>query len=139
MITEVCQYLKNWFELKKIHGKFVIENGYINNVGLLDGQYYRVIGSALNDGVHRYPDALRDETFEGSVWTMGIPQAVLDLVSEIEAWRAKYETVDSTAMSPFQSESFGGYSYSKGSTSNGSTNPGWQSVFASRLNPWRKI
>ena len=87
---------------------------------------------------------LIDETFEGAVWAMAVPPAVLALLAEIEAWQEKYGGVDSAAMSPFTSESFGGYSYSKGSrgssSSSGTGDAGtWQSVFSSRLNKWRKI
>ena len=58
-------------------------------------------------------------------------------------WSDKYLGVDSAAMSPFNSESFGGYSYSKsgGSSSSGNVDLSgtWQGAFADRLNNWRKI
>lgn len=148
MLTELCQYLKNWFDRNKpkYSGQVVIENGAITSplgsVALINGQYFRIIGSALNDGVHKYGDNdLVDETFSGSVWAMAIPPAVVALADDIAAWRAKYESVDSAAMSPYTSESFGGYSYSKsvGSSANGGNVNSWQSTFASRLNPWRKL
>jgi glycosyltransferase involved in cell wall biosynthesis len=43
--------------------------------------------------------------------------------------------------SPYSSESFGGYSYSKasGTDNHGNDVTSWQSKFASRLNHWRKI
>jgi len=148
VITQVCQYLKNWFKLAEFAGTFEIKSGTITSyddgdMGLLDGQYFRVIGSVFNDGVHKN-DAehsdLVDETFTGAVWAMGVPMAVLDLVDDIKAWQTKYGAIDSEAMSPFISESFGGYSYSKGSSSTGASSGGtWQSTFASQLAPWRKI
>ena len=147
MLTELCQELHNWFDRERYFGKFEITGGTITAPFLVDGQYYRIVGSIFNDGVHKYgdiKDVLTDETFNGSVWALGIPKAVLNLADEIAAWKAKYESPDSEAMSPFQSESFGGYSYNKGSTSsaNGSaatTPTGWKAVFASNLNRWRKI
>ena len=45
-------------------------------------------------------------------------------------------------MSPFSSESFGGYSYSKAqgyAGEGGGMLNTWQAIFASRLAPWRKI
>ena len=88
-------------------------------------------------------DELHDENFSGAVWAMAVPPTAIALSEEIEAWQAKYGSVDSAAMSPFNSESFGGYSYTKstgGSYSSGSGgNPSWQSVFADKLNRWRKI
>ena len=48
---------------------------------------------------------------------------------------------DSAAMSPYMSESFGGYSYSKGAsnTASGGSVVTWQDAFKTRLAPWRKI
>lgn len=140
MLTEICQYLKNWFEKDKYVGEFTIANGQLaTDVGLQNNQYFRVIGSVFNDGVHKYPsDSLTDEAFEGSIWTMAVPPAVIDLSEKIQAWMNTYgETVNT----PYSSESFGGYSYTKASSGTGSvsSNPTWQSTFASELNRWRKI
>lgn len=148
MLTEICQYLHNWFEVAKFYGKFIISDGHIESyndgdIGLIEGQYFRIIGSLLNDGVHQYPsEGLKDETFDGAIWSMALPPAVLSLSEEIDSWQIKHGSVDSTAMSPYNSESFGGYSYSKssgGSVESGGGSGGWQSAFANRLNPWRKL
>lgn len=144
MLTELCQELRNWFDRERHYGTFTIENGNITADFLANGQYFRVIGSVFSDGVHQYPAAdLPSETFDGSVWALAIPKPVINLATEIAAWRAKYETVDSAAMSPFNSESFGGYSYSKSGNGNANSSsssaPTWKTAFASRLNMWRKI
>ena len=74
---------------------------------------------------------------------MSIPPDFISLVTEISAYQAKYGDINSTAMSPFNSESFGGYSYSKSSGGNVDTsqNKGgtWQGAFGARLAKWRKI
>lgn len=143
MLTELCQELRNWFDLDRKYGTFTISSGALAADFLANGQYYRIIGSVFNDGVHKYgdtSDVLTDEVFDGSVWALGIPKAVIDLAADIAAWQEKYGTAGSAALSPFQSESFGGYSYNKGG--NGSTNAtsvGWREAFASNLNRWRKI
>ena len=151
MLTEVCQELKNWFDrgLPKWIGKITIhEDGRIdydgsNYVSLQDGQYFRVVGSVFNDGVYQYPAYdLREETFMGAIWAMAVPPAVIALSEEIADWQKKYGGVDSQLMSPFQSESFGGYSYSKsgGGAGDGKTNAGsWKGAFGTKLNAWRKI
>lgn len=155
MLTELCQYLKNWFELDQISGKVTITGGTItvasdsllfsdgNPATILPGQYIHIEGSVYNNGVFQYgEDQLTDETFDGTIWLMGVPQAIIDLDAEITEWRQKYEAVGSPAMSPFTSESFKGYSYSKGTVSGGSGSEsalGWQTVFYNRLAPWRKI
>lgn len=148
MLTELCQELHNWFDLERHTGTFEIVGGVITAPFLVDGQYYRILGSVFNDGVHQYgheaEGELKDESFDGAVWALGIPKAVIKLAEDIAEWQNKYGTVDSAAMSPYTSESFGGYTYSKGggSASSGSGSGGgtdWRSVFASRLNMWRKL
>lgn len=154
MLTELCQYLKNWFELDQMSGEVTITDGTITVVSdslifggrvptIQTGQYIHIEGSVFNNGVFQYgEDQLTDETFNGTVWLMGVPQAIIDLDAEISAWRQKYESVSSPAMSPFNSESFKGYSYSKGTVSSGAgaeSALGWQNVFGPRLAPWRKI
>lgn len=143
MLTELCQELHNWFEREKRSGSFRIVDGMLEADFLLPGQYFRVMGSLFNDGVHQFGnDFLNDEDFTGSVWSLAIPEAVIKLSEDIDAWRAKYEAPESSAMSPYMSESFGGYSYSKGSAISGTGTGGatsWRTSFASRMNAWRKI
>lgn len=152
MMTELCQELRNWFNRGQpvINGDFIIENGEIYGVNIAEtnylknGQYYRIIGSVFNDGVHKYGDTdLTDEEFTGSLWAMAVPPAVIALASDIEAWNEKYGGVDGPTMSPFTSESFGGYSYTKaagsGTGDSGVAGGTWESAFRSRLNMWRKI
>lgn len=141
MLEELMRECRNWFVVPNgVHlGAFTIKDGSITLPFLVEGQYFRVIGSVFNDGVYQYgAGGLTDEDFDGAVWALAVPAAFLSLVEEIEAWRGKYE---SAASSPFQSESFAGYSYTKSSTngdSDGSVT-GWQGVFAPRLNKWRKL
>ncbi len=142
MLTELCQELHNWFEREKRSGSFRIVDGMLEADFLLPGQYFRVMGSIFNDGVHQYGDMndrLNDEDFIGSVWSLAIPEAVIKLSEDIDAWRAKYEEAGSSAMSPFTSESFGGYSYSKGSGSAAGSAVSWRNAFAPRLSAWRKL
>jgi hypothetical protein len=117
---------------------------------LLDGQYFRIIGSTFNDNVFSNPPfvngqpLLRDETFEGAVWALAIPKEIEDLAQEIEDWESKYGGADSPVNAPYSSESFDGYSYSKASGNGtdgtaGASAGDWRSVYGSRLNLWRKI
>lgn len=147
MLSQICLYLKNWFNYNqpKFFGKFSIEDGQLNIAGdIQENQYYRIVGSVFNDGVYkRGKESLQDEAFDGAIWLMAVPQDVIDLAAEIAAWQAKYGGIDSENMSPYQSESFGGYSYSKGSGGSsektGSSVPTWQSVFGARLRRYKKI
>lgn len=145
MLTQVCQYLRNWFERTKYVGDFTIASGELtyrdgSALPLLSGQYYRIVGSILNDGVHQVEEEgnpLKDESFTGSVWSMAVPPDFLTLVGDIGEW---VEANAAAINSPYQSESFAGYSYSKGyAGGNGTDAITWQSQFAARLAPWRKI
>ena len=143
MLEEVLRAIKDYFIREVRTGTFSIVDGSLDADFLVSGQYFKINGSLLNDGVYQWPtDKLTDETFAGEVWAMAVPKAVIALAEDVEAWQQKYGTADSAAMSPYNSESFGGYSYSKSAASGGSGGAGgvsWQSVFASRLNQWRKI
>lgn len=146
-IFEVCQYLKNWFDRNQIKylGNITISNGALSETyGLKAGQYFRINGSTLNnDGVYQYPiTTLTDETFSGAIWGMSLPKAFIALLNDIEAWKTKYASVDSAAMSPYTSESFGGYSKSGGAGSSDTSKDKsgtWQGVFGARLAPYRKM
>ena len=133
MLDELLTHLNNFFTPHGgIHdGEYTITDGSIELPFLVDGQYFRITGSTLNDGVYQYPThGLSDETFSGAVWAMAVPPAVIALSAEIEAWQTKY---GDSVSGPMASESFGGYSYTK------STSSSWQDAFRSRLNKWRKI
>jgi len=140
MIEKICAYIHNYFVYGRYSGTFTIENGSIALPFLVDGQYFCICDSRLNDGVYQYPtDALADETFDGVIWEMRVPRAFLDLVTEIEAWQEKY---GAATAGPYQSESFNDYSYNKGTTSDASGRSvpiTWQTTFGSYLNQWRKL
>lgn len=136
MLETVLQNLNNWFLVPDgVHaGEFTVQGGQITLPFLQTGQYFRVVGSVFNDGLHQYSVAdLTDETFTGSVWALAVPKAVIELAEEIDAWQTK-----NGDPGPFTSESFGGYSYSKATNASGMA-VGWQDVFKSRLNDWRRI
>lgn len=144
MLGEICAEIKNYFVKDgDIHiGDWEISNGTISSTLDFPTNYIRIVGSRLNDGVHLITDKLQDEKFHGGIWVMSPPQDFLLLVMEIEEWQTKNGAVNSQNMSPYQSESFGGYSYSKGAggSGNGSSSvPTWQSTYASRLNLYRKV
>ena len=142
MVTmkEICDYIHNYFEKETIEGSFTIAGGTLEAVTILENQYYRVQGSIFNDGIYKAPASnLTDETFEGVITLMAVPKDVLDVLTEATAWEiANQKVLDS----PYQSESFGGYSYSKGASQrkDGSqARTSWRDVFGDRLNAYRKI
>lgn len=138
MLEQLLMHLNNWFLVPGgIHeGTYTIKDGGITLPFLAIGQYFRICGSVFNDGLHQYPAGdLKTETFDGTVWALAIPQAVIDLAAEIEEWQKKN---GEAASGIYQSESFGGYQYSKQTASDGGQLTVW-SVFRKRLNQWRKL
>ena len=142
MLEQVLRETKNWFIVPGgVHtGSFTIEGGGITLPFLRPGQYFRICGSVFNDGLHQYGpsmELLADETFTGTVWALAVPGVVVELAEEIAAWQEKYGAV---VDSPYTSESFGGYSYSKASGAGDiAGSGGWQAAFRARMNPYRKL
>ena len=146
MLSEICLYLNNWFDFNqsKFIGKLTIEGGVLDVAeGIQENQYYRIVGSVFNDGVYqRGKETLTDEVFKGAVWLMALPADFLALVKDIEDWVKLYGGTDSQNMSPYTSESFGGYSYTKASgnsAASGASVPTWQGIFADRLRRYKKV
>ena len=151
MLQTVMDFVHNYFVKAPNPGKYTIQNGNLSPLpALLDGQRFWIVGSILNDGVYTYHSdgikndddsiavGLRDETFTGSVCTLAVPPAVIELTGEINAWVDKNsEAVNS----PYTSENvIGVYSYTKASGGTGAGGAiSWQDVFKSRLDRWRKV
>ena len=139
MLEQVLMNIRNWFPVKGgiYSGTFTIKDGGITLPFLADGQYFRICGSVFNDGLHQYPATdLVDEEFSGAIWALAIPPAVVDLANEISEWQKKN---GEAASGIYQSESFGGYSYSKATDSVSGGAVTWQSAFKKQLSAWRKI
>lgn len=120
MISELCAELRNYFLRDYVNpeqymhsGSFVIANGEMQSLPFLKfGQYYRIVGSTFNDGVHKYSanhrgtedsETLIDEEFEGTIWEMFVPKEVVDLSAEIQDWVSKMRTPSTARISPSHS------------------------------------
>ena len=138
MLEQILRYLKNYFIVEVWTGTFVIESGSIDVDFLKEGQYFRICGSIFNDGVYRYPaEDLKDEVFDGEVWALAVPNEIISISEEAEVVYQKNKDVFD---SPFNSESFGGYSYTKGGNSSGASGRAAAiRGFADQLDSWRKI
>lgn len=135
MLEELLAEIHNWFECGYLAGELAVTGGELTlpHGFVKPGQYYRIAGSVFNDGLHRYPTSgLTDEVFHGEVWALAVPKAVTDIAAEVEAW------CKANADSVYTSESFGGYSYTKATASDGMP-VRWQDAFRRRLDCWRKL
>ena len=139
MLEEILDYIHNYFVKEIYKGKFKIEEGSLSVDFLQENQYFKVKGSVFNDGIHKFSsDILTDEEFKGEIWAMAVPTRLIELAAEIEEWQEKNTE---TLSSPYQSESFGGYSYTKATSGSGggSSQITWRDVFGKKLNAYRKI
>ena len=135
MLNEILRYIRNYFPdlSKQMEGEFDIKGGKaVPFPSLVSGQYFLIEGSAMNDGVWNDTAGLTDETFSGAITPLKVPKDLLALAADIEEYQKSADA------SPYVSESFGGYSYTKATDPNG-TPASWQTAFATRLKAWRKI
>lgn len=138
-LYELLRYLRNFFPGERwTLTNEPIQAGSIALPGLEYGDYYLVEGSKRNDGLHiQGMSDLVGDTLTGCITECRIPPDLVAIHEEINYWQSKNAEA---VTSPFQSESFGGYSYTKKSGSSaGGAADSWQSAFASRLRIWRKI
>lgn len=139
-IKEICDYIHNYFEADEVSGEFEIADGSLDASFLSTNQYFRIQGSIFNDGIYKYPASdLIDEKFKGVITAMAVPKDVLDVLAKATKWEEDNANV---LNSPFTSESFGGYSYSKGTSSKKDGSQGtftWRDVFGDELKAYRKI
>lgn len=113
-LTRICAKLKNHFLRNKYEGEFTLVSGTAP-LELLDGQYFVIVNSNLNDGVFQNTAEslanIQPETFTGRIWTMSVPVDFLELVKDIDRLNAKVEELGLLDKG-YASESFGGYTYS---------------------------
>ena len=137
MVAKILNAIHNYFICETHSGNFEITGGTLDtSFEIISHQFYKIEGSKMNDGIYERgvnDTSLVNETFTGTVHLLAVPKEIRTLASEISAWVEKYGN------SPYTSESFGGYSYSKGTSSATGSAAGWQDVFRSQLNTWRKV
>lgn len=136
MLFEIMNRINNFFVIESYKGVWTIEDGRIVLPFVQKNQYFRIYGSVFNDGVYKMNDylTLQDETFEGVISGLAIPNSFLELVSEIEQWQVKY----ADAVTPYSSESFADYSYSISKNDKGQS-VSWYDAFSKRLSTYRKV
>ena len=151
MLQQVCEQIHNYFAKEQYADTFTVAGGSISPaVTLQEGQRFLICGSALNDGIYTYHGTgikndddtevagLHDETWAGTICSLAVPPAVIELSAEIKAW---VDANGAAVNSPYTSESvIGVYSYTKATGGSGAGGAvSWEDVFKSRLNRWRKV
>lgn len=145
MLTEICAYLNNYFEYEKKHGTIKIEAGVIScngeQIALETGQHFALFRGRIPLGVFTQGETLTNKTFEGSVWLMDVPRSIEEADTWAKAWMAENGAATAAGNSAYQSESFGGYSYNKGTNAKGKAGTSIfdNAQFAAMLAPYRKL
>lgn len=135
MLYIVMRHIRNFFPGTSVERLFTIEDGKIDLSSFVkNGQYFLIEGSDLNDGVHLYDEGLSllDEKFNGRITALKLPRDFIETVKRMEE-----DVKSGKYYSPYASESFGGYSYSRAQGSNGPANV--FEVYKSDLSVWRKL
>ena len=141
-MEKILNYLNNYFYRFGEKGTYNITSNTIEVRGTyLEGQYIRLTGSILNDGVFKVInvedntitiDGAVNEVFEGCIYSLAVPKEITELEKQIN----KYE--EENQKGGYASESFGNYSYTKAQSPNGGLAT-WKDVFRNELKPYRKI
>ena len=136
MIGELLHEIRNYFDKSRHFGTFRIVDGspIFDGIPIQTGQYFRIYGSAFNDGVYMYPCVdLGGGRSIKKIWLLAIPQEIIELNEEIDKWDELYGV-----SGPFNNESFAGYAYTRATAKNGGKYT-WKDEFAGQLKRWRKI
>ena len=138
---------RNYFINTIERGRFTATEATVAVSGAyLPGQYVRIVGAVLNSGVFKVVavsngklvlDGLANETFSGAICGLAVPADFVDIAGEIERFMAA-EKEDPTA-GRVTSETFAGYTYTRGSIGQNGKPITWYEAFASRLNPYRRM
>lgn len=136
-IAAVMRRVRNYFERGYREGTFSIVGNVLSPA--VDAPMIAVTGSRYHDGVYASVNGIMsvegvkpDETFEGIVWKLYPPDDFLGLCKQI----SQYD--DKNPVGALASESFGDYSYTRGSDGQGGV-MGWDKAFADGLASYRRM
>jgi len=140
-IEALMKECNNYFYRWKERNTFTIDNNSITVTGTyLVGQYIRIVGSIMNDGVYQmetYADnkitilGLTNEVFEGIIYGLVVPKEFVVLSDKIIEYNTN-NTINNKA-----SEGFNNYSVSYTTGENGSPLQ-WQGIFKKDLDIYRQ-
>lgn len=137
---------EEYYPVTEFEDDYVIADGALSTLDdtIKTGQYIAIYGSTLNDGIWKVGAdgaiasdltgvTAQDETFRATIYPLKVPNDFVALSLEITAYRTAAKEA-----SPYVSESFLGYSYSKAQKQGGGTVT-WQQQFADRLAPYKRM
>lgn len=137
-MERVMKRIRNYFQRGYTEGEFAITGNVLAPAP--SAPFVAIRGSAYHDGVYEccngylggMPDGKQDETFTGVVWHLHPPDDFIALCEEI----ARYD--EKNPAGAMHSETFGDYSYTRGTNGSGAVTA-WDQAFAASLAPYRKM
>lgn len=130
-VAAVMRQVRNFFDRGYMDGRFTIAGSVLSPAPA--APWIAISGSLYNDGVYPlsggFLAGVTDEVFTGRVWLLYPPKDFLDLCNEMSAYDDKHPP------GAYQSESFGGYSYTRSAGDGGA----WQQAYKDRLTPYRHM
>lgn len=141
-MQKILDYLHNYFYTFGEKGLFNIVDNQITVKGkYIQGQYIKLEGSIMNDSVYKVisysenkitVEGAINEEFKGIIYSLAVPKELIELETKIKEYEANKTKSD------IISESFGNYSYSRATNSNGDI-ADWKDVFKTDLKPYRAM
>ena len=134
-VAAVMRHVNNFFPREAVEGVFSVSGDGVLSPAV-DAPFIAVTGSTWHDGLYDSASDMKtghEETFEGTVWALCPPAQFLALCKEIEAYEAKNPTGAPV------SESFGGYSYSRGTSGQSGCAITWREAFSEALRPYKRM
>ena len=131
-VGDVMRACRNYFPTGFTHGAWTLTDGLLSpGCGAKGGEWIAIAGSGRSDGVYQLNEdgsvpGAADESFTGTVYLLSPPRSFLALCEEIAAHDAAHPASSVTG------EKFGQYSVTCAAG-------GWETAFAARLSPWRRM
>ena len=141
-MEDILSYINNYFAVTKEEGTFkIIDDAITIRGNYLQGQYIKLEGSILNDGIYKIESlgnksitlvGANNEEFKGAIYSLAIPKDLVGISVKLEELKEK------ATNGIYESESFGEYSYTLAKNSKGEIYSNIDS-FKNELKKYRKM
>lgn len=137
-MEHMMRRVRNYFQRGYVEGAFDVTGNVLTPAP--SAPWVAIRGSMYHDGVYQccsgylqgMPEGKPDENFTGVVWLLHPPDDFVALHEAINAYDAQ------NPVGAMHSETFGDYSYTRGSDGSGGVKA-WDDAFAPQLTPYRRM
>ena len=142
-MTQLMRAVRNCFAAGWAEGPWTVADGVLTGPVPLPPGWIAIEGrGAFEVAADGHAEGLPEGTFDGKIWLLEPPEDFLRLREEINAWLARQEEgVGSAAGAAVtrRRESFGAYSTETAYAVAESATGTWESAFAARMAPYRRM